>query len=389
MVEIVSPIDGAVLAARPLATEDEVDAALAAARDAQPGWRHATLEERARLCDAAVDAMLDMEPEIVPELARQMGRPVQFGGGELRGFAERARHMIAIAPACLADHVPESKPGFVRFVRREPVGTVFVVAPWNYPYLTAVNSIVPALMAGNTVVLKHAAQTLLVGERFQRAFDQAGLPPGVFQNLVLGHDQTAAILASRRVQQVNFTGSVDAGRAIERAAAGGFLGLGLELGGKDPAYVRADADLPFAVENVADGAFFNSGQSCCGIERVYVHRDRFEEFVEGLVEVASAHRLGDPLDPKTTLGPMVRGAAADLVRAQVEAAAAAGARQQVRVAAFDADEPPVTASVLQECALCGCCCSGASRTRAASSDASPKASNSLSQTHWFVHCSPK
>jgi acyl-CoA reductase-like NAD-dependent aldehyde dehydrogenase len=337
MVEIISPIDGAVIAERRRATESEVTTALDAAKAAQPAWAQTPIEERARRCSAAVDAMLAMEPEIVPELARQMGRPVRFGGGELRGFAERARHMIDIAPRCLADHVPEPQAGFVRYVRREPLGTVFVVAPWNYPYLTAVNSIVPALMAGNTVVLKHAAQTLLVGERFERAFAEAGLPPGVFSNLVLGHEQTAAILASRRVQQVNFTGSVEAGRAIERAGAGGFLGVGLELGGKDPAYVRADADLSFAIENVADGAFFNSGQSCCGIERVYVHEDRFDAFVEGLVGVASEHQLGDPLDPATTLGPMVKGSAADLVRDQVAAACTAGGHSRVPEAAFAAD----------------------------------------------------
>jgi acyl-CoA reductase-like NAD-dependent aldehyde dehydrogenase len=194
-------------------------------------------------------------------------------------------------------------------------------------------------MAGNAVILKHAAQTLLVGERFQSAFDQAGLPQGLFRNLVLDHDQIAAIIRSGRVQQVNFTGSVPAGYEIERASAGRFVGLGLELGGKDPAYVRADANLDFAIENIADGAFFNSGQSCCAVERVYVHERHFDRVVRALADVAAKYVLGNPLDSNTTLGPMVRGAAADFVRDQVRHAVAQGARRLVQPHTFPPDRP--------------------------------------------------
>jgi acyl-CoA reductase-like NAD-dependent aldehyde dehydrogenase len=338
MPKIISPVDGSIFAERPLATQAEIDAALAAARHAQQRWRDTSLTERARFCSSAVDALLAMADEIVPELAWQMGRPVQFGRGELRGFEERARHMIAIAPAALADQVPAPRDGFQRFIRREALGTVFVIAPWNYPYLTAVNSVIPALMAGNAVVLKHAAQTLLVGERFQQAFDAAGLPQGLFCNLVLDHGQTARILASGQVHQANFTGSVAAGREVERAAAGTFIGIGLELGGKDPAYVREDANLSFAIENIADGAFFNSGQSCCAVERVYVHRRHFDQVVGGVATVASRYALGNPLDPKTTLGPMVRGAAADLVRDQIYQALERGARRRVPAGSFPKDQ---------------------------------------------------
>jgi acyl-CoA reductase-like NAD-dependent aldehyde dehydrogenase len=337
MVKVISPIDGSTVAERPKASQPEIESALAGAHDAQRQWRRASLAERARYCSAAVDAMLAMANEIVPELARQMGRPVRYGRGEVERFAERARHMIEIAPAALNDHVPTPQEGFRRFVRREPLGTVFVIAPWNYPYLSAVNSVVPALMAGNAVILKHAAQTLLVGERFQSAFDQAGLPRGLFRNLVLDHDQTAAIIGSGRVQQVNFTGSVPAGYEIEKAGTGKFVGMGLELGGKDPAYVRADANLEFAIENIADGAFFNSGQSCCAVERVYVHERHFDRVVSGLVDVATKYVLGNPLDPNTTLGPMVRGAAADFVRGQIRDAVAQGARRLVPPDAFPPD----------------------------------------------------
>ena len=202
-------------------------------------------------------------------------------------------------------------------------------------YLTAVNSVIPALMAGNAVLLKHSAQTLLVGERFQRAFD--GLPKGLFQNLVLTHEQTAALIASRAVDQVNFTGSVAGGRAIETAAAGRFLGVGLELGGKDPAYVRADADLAYAIETIVDGAFFNSGQSCCGIERIYVDARVYDAFVEGAVALTRQYVLGDPLDEATTLGPMVRAEAAGFVRGQIAQAERAGARALIDPKSFARD----------------------------------------------------
>jgi len=339
-VRIVSPIDGSIYAERPLADDAHIARALDAAHTAQRDWKRRPVAERAAFCTAAVDAMLAMREEIVPELAWQMGRPVRYGAGELRGFEERARHMIALADAALAPIEPPPKPGFRRRITREPLGTVLVIAPWNYPYLTAVNSIVPALLAGNAVVLKHATQTLLVGERFAEAFRRAQLPEGLFQNLVLSHAQTEALIGSGRVQQVNFTGSVAGGRAMERAAAGRFLGLGLELGGKDPAYVRADADLAFAIENLVDGSYFNSGQSCCAIERIYVHADVYDDFIDGFVALARQYVLGNPLIEATTLGPMVRPAAADFVRTQIAQAVADGARALLEPARwFPADQP--------------------------------------------------
>lgn len=339
---IISPIDGSVYAERTIAGTAEIAASVAAARAAQRDWAAASIEDRALVCGAAVDAMnaMNENDDISVELAWQMGRPVRYGAGELRGFTERARHMIAIAAEALADvavaDTPD-KPGFERFIQRVPLGLVFVVAPWNYPFLTAVNSIIPALMAGNAVLLKHATQTLLVGERFQAAFDAAGLPAGLFTNLVMSHDATAELLRSGVIDQVNFTGSVPGGRQIEAAAAGTFTGMGLELGGKDPAYVRADANMAHAIENIVDGAFFNSGQSCCGIERIYVDARVFDEFVAGAVTATQNYVLGNPLDQTTTLGPMVRGSAADAVRAQIASAIGAGARQLVDLSVFADD----------------------------------------------------
>jgi len=332
----VSPIDGRVVCERPWASADEIARALAAARAALPAWRATPLAERAALCTAFVDAFVSRRDEIAREITLQMGRPVAHAGGEVGGLEERARAMIALAPEALADVVPDPKPGFRRFVRREPLGVVVTIAPWNYPYLTAVNSIVPALLAGNVLILRHSAQTPLCAERFAEAFAAAGLPAGVFHVLHAGHADTERLVASREVDFVAFTGSVEAGRRLQGAMRGGFAGIGLELGGKDPAYVRADADLAHAVENVVDGAFYNAGQSCCGIERIYVARERFDDFVAAAAEAVAAYRLGDPLDPATTLGPMVRTSAADLVRRQVADAVERGARALIDPAGFPA-----------------------------------------------------
>ena len=332
-----SPVDGSLYVERPYASEVEISSALAAARRAQRAWRDVTIAQRAKYCLAAVEAMLAMREEIPAELAWQMGRPIRYGAGELRGFEERARYMISIAEEALAPIDPGPKEGFRRWIAREPMGLVFVIAPWNYPFLTAVNSIVPALMAGNAVFLKHAAQTLRVGERFQKAFDAAGLPKGLFQNLVLSHAQTAKILTGGLVDQANFTGSVEGGRAIETAAAGRFLGVGLELGGKDPGYVRADANLNHAIETLIDGAFFNSGQSCCGIERIYVDKRVYKDFVEGAVALTKTYVLGSPLEEATTLGPLVRPEAAAFVRGQIEEALRSGGRALIDPKLFARD----------------------------------------------------
>jgi acyl-CoA reductase-like NAD-dependent aldehyde dehydrogenase len=333
-VKIISPVDGSLFAERSFVSLQELEKAVNEAKAAQAEWATTSIAERATLCELAVAEMLTMSSEIAIELAWQMGRPIRYGAGELKGFAERARHMIAIAPDALAPVSVDPKSGFERYIERVPLGLLLVVAPWNYPFLTAVNSIIPALMAGNSVLLKHASQTLLVGERFEQAFAAAGLPQGLFRNLVMTHDQTSALLRSGRVNQVNFTGSVAGGRQIETAAAGTFTGIGLELGGKDPAYVRADANMAHAIENIVDGAFFNSGQSCCGIERVYVDKHLFDEFVDGAVALTEQYVLASPLDAKTTLGPMVRVGAANEVRSQISRAVSKGARQLVSTQKF-------------------------------------------------------
>ena len=332
----ISPVDGSVLCERPLASAAELDTALDRAVLAQRAWRTAPIAERAAICTRFCAAFEAHTAAIAGELSWQMGRPIRYAPNEVRGTLERARHMIAIAPEALLDIDPGPKEGFSRFIRREPLGVVLTVAAWNYPYLIAVNSVIPAIMAGNAVVLKHSAQTPLCAERFLACFREAGLPEGVFQILHLSHDLTSRAIADPRVGFVAFTGSVAGGHAVQRAAAERFVGTGLELGGCDPAYVRHDADLAHAIENLVDGAFFNSGQSCCGIQRIYVHRSLYEAFVEGAVALTRGYVLGSPIEESTTLGPVVRTQAAEQIRAQIAATVAAGARAVIDEREFPA-----------------------------------------------------
>ncbi|MGE5510527.1 MAG: aldehyde dehydrogenase family protein [Bacteroidota bacterium] len=332
----ISPIDGSEVARRSTATAAEIERALAAARKAQAEWSRVPVRERAAAMLRFLDAMRAANAEIVPELARQMGRPVRYGG-EFRSFEERVTYMAGIAEQALAPVAPEPKTGFTRYVRRDPLGVILTVAPWNYPFLTAVNTVVPGLIAGNAVILKAASQTILTGGRFQQAMDHAGIPDGLFRHLVLGHDDTARILSGGHVDHVSFTGSVEGGRAIERAAAGTFTSIGLELGGKDPAYVRADAKLEHAVESLVDGAFFNSGQSCCGVERIYVHESVYDHFVEGFAALTQQYVLDDPLDEVTTLGPMAATRFADVVCKQTAEATGKGAKACIDPKSFKRD----------------------------------------------------
>jgi len=336
MISCYSPIDGALVAQRPMLDLGQARAAASRARAAQKEWAARSLEERIALVMTGVANIGEMNDAIVPELALQMGRPVRYGG-EFGGFNERATHMAEIAHEALRPIEVEDGPDFKRYIAREAHGVVLVVAPWNYPYMTAINTVAPALIAGNTVLLKHASQTPLVGERMAQAFHAAGVPDDVFANVFLGHDTTSSLISERAFDFINFTGSVGGGKAIETAAAGTFTGLGLELGGKDPGYVMDDADLDAAVDTLIDAAMFNSGQCCCGIERIYVIESLFDAFVEKAVKIVSDYKLGDPLNESTTLGPMAQERFADLVRAQTGEAVAAGARALIDPALFPRD----------------------------------------------------
>ncbi|WP_226780428.1 aldehyde dehydrogenase family protein [Oceaniglobus trochenteri] len=333
MLQCVSPIDGSVYAERPALDFNSAAVAVARAREAQRDWAARPLSERISLVMAGVAAVGAMNDEIVPELAWQMGRPVRYGG-EFGGFEERATYMSGIAESALAPLVIEESTQFSRRIEHRPHGVVLVVAPWNYPYMTAINTIAPALIAGNTVLLKHATQTLLVGERMARAFHSAGVPEEVFQAVFLDHEVTSGLIAGRAFGFVNFTGSVAGGKAMEQAAAGTFTAVSTELGGKDPGYVMEDANLEAAVDTLIDGAMFNSGQCCCGIERIYVHEKHYTDFVDRAVAIVEGYRLGNPLEQDTTIGPMAHRRFAEEVRAQVSEAIADGAKPMIDARRF-------------------------------------------------------
>ncbi|MBM1220445.1 aldehyde dehydrogenase family protein [Ponticoccus sp. SC2-23] len=345
-VDLISPIDGSVYLSRDVLTPEQATDAASRARRAQPGWASRPLSERIEIVRKAGEIIGQTTDRMAVELAHQMGRPVRYGG-EFGGFIERLGYMADVAEDSLAPMIIEDSDAFLRQIKRVPRGVVMVVAPWNYPYMTAINTVAPALIAGNSVILKHAGQTLQVGERLQEAFLEAGVPEDVFQNVVIDHTTTSALISSRAVDFVNFTGSVGGGQAMEQAAAGTFIPVSTELGGKDPGYVRADADLDAAVDTLMDGAIFNSGQCCCGIERIYVAQPLYDAFVEKAVAWAAAQKLGNPLDADTTLGPMANIRFAREVRAQVAEAVADGATAHIpQMAADDGENTYVTPQVL-------------------------------------------
>lgn len=335
-IKCISPIDGSIYAERPILSRSEADATVTRAKIAQKKWNMYPIEERIELVKAGVAAIGAMNDEIVPEIAWQMGRPIRYGG-EFGGFNERASYMADIAIDALAPIEIENSNNFRRVIKRVPHGLVLVVAPWNYPFMTAINTVAPALIAGNAVMLKHASQTPLVGERLANAFHSVGIPRDIFQNVFLDHDTTSALISDRAFDFINFTGSVSGGVAMEKAAAGTFTGIGLELGGKDPGYVMEDANLDAAVETLIDGAMFNSGQCCCGIERIYVIESLFEDFIKKAVAVVNQYNLGNPLDPETTIGPMAHIRFANEVRAQTQEAIKDGAKAHIDSCLFPMD----------------------------------------------------
>ena len=338
ILQVNSPVDNSIYAERLYASEADISEALSNGIRAQSQWQETNLKYRKAICLRAVENLLEKQSELAEEISWQMGRPVRYTPGEIKGFAERAQAMIAIAEQKLAGISLPEKAGFTRYIERIPLGLVFSIVPWNYPYLTAVNSVIPAIMAGNAVIMKPSSQTPLTAERIGEAFDNAGLPKGVYQHLLLNYESASKIIQSDQVNYITFTGSVSGGHMVEQSAAGRFVDVGLELGGKDPAYVRSDADLEFTIENLVDGVYFNSGQSCCGIERIYVHNELYNEFVDGFINKVKAYKLGNPLEQDTTLGPMVSNNAAETVRRHIMDAIDRGAKACIDVNRFPADQ---------------------------------------------------
>ena len=325
MPKTITPIDNTVYVEREYHS-NKIEHTIDSSMKAQKDWVNLHVSERVKFLKNFVDDFLSRGDVIGEELSRQIGRPISQATGELNGFKERADYMLSIAEKKLTDIDVTKDSNFKSFIKRRALGIVFVIAPWNYPYLVAVNSIIPAMAAGNSVILKHSAQTPLCAEQlFQSA--KKTLPKDVFNYLHLNHEDGLKVVSDKRINFVSFTGSVKAGYDVQRATHTKFIDMALELGGKDPAYARHDCDLEKTVENLVDGSFFNSGQSCCGIERIYVDEKIYNNFIELFASKAYNYKLGNPLEKETNLGPVVKLSAANFIHKQMEDAIKKGAKK--------------------------------------------------------------
>ena len=325
MLKTITPIDNSILVERNYSSNNEIETTLENAKTALRLWKNTPLKIRKEAVSNFVEYFLSNN-EIVEMLCKQIGRPITQCPGEMRGFEERAKYMIENCDRALLPLISKKNNEFDNYIEKEPLGTIFVIAPWNYPLNTSVNSIVPSLLAGNTVILKHSSQTPLCAEQLFEAAEKSALPDNVFQYLHLDHASTSKIIGDSRIDHVLFTGSVSGGKEVKKSIGTRFIGAGLELGGKDPAYVRYDCNLEHAIENLVDGSYFNSGQSCCGIERIYVDEKIYEKFVDGFKSFTENYHLGNPLEQSTNLGPVVRLNAAKNIRLQVLNAINQGAK---------------------------------------------------------------
>ena len=330
----ITPIDNSVYLERPLSTQNEIDNVIENSKRSFQSWKSTSIDDRIKIINKFIDNLIALKPEVSKEICWQIGRPISQCGNELRGFEERSRHMVEIAKESLRDIPATKNDEFDNYIYKSPLGVIFVMAPWNYPIITATNTIVPALLAGNTIVIKHSSQTPRCAELISQAFDNTGLPEGVFQFVHTDHQACEKIIADPRIAHVVFTGSVRGGQEVKKYIGTRFINVGLELGGKDPAYVRSDADINHAIENLVDGAMFNSGQSCCGIERIYVDQSIYKDFIDGFKTITEQYKLGDPSQEDTNLGPVVRLSAANFIRSQISEAEKQGAKRLIDESKF-------------------------------------------------------
>ena len=330
----ITPIDNSVYLERPLSTQNEIDKVIENSKKSFQSWRNTSIEDRITIINKFIDNLIALKPEVSKEICWQIGRPISQCGNELRGFEEISRHMVKIAKESLQNIPATKNDEFDNYIYKSPLGVIFVMAPWNYPIITATNTIVPALLAGNTILIKHSSQSPRCAELISQAFENTGLPEGVFQFVHTDHQSCEKIISDNRIAHVVFTGSVKGGQEVKRYIGTRFINVGLELGGKDPAYVRSDADLNHAIENLVDGAMFNSGQSCCGIERIYVDQSIYKDFIDGFKSLTEQYKLGDHSKEDTNLGPVVRLSAANFIRGQISEAEKQGAKRLIDESKF-------------------------------------------------------
>jgi acyl-CoA reductase-like NAD-dependent aldehyde dehydrogenase len=307
-------------------SDSALDSVVSRMRHAQRQWREVPVGVRVEACGQFIDALGAIKETVALDITRQMGKPIRQARQEVDTMLDRAATMVRLAPGALQDEMLPPKQGFRRFIRHEPLGIVLNIPAWNYPLLIAVNVVVPALLAGNAVLIKHARLTPLCGDAFVEAFRRTSLPSDLVASIHVGHAVICKLIAARVVDFIAFTGSVEGGREVYQEASSQLLDMGLELGGKDPAFVAEDVNFAVAVENLVDGAFYNAGQSCCAVERIYVMRSLYSKFVDAYVAEVEKYRLGNPEDDSTTLGPLAQAKAVAFVESQVSQAQNRGAR---------------------------------------------------------------
>jgi len=322
--KVVNPYGGSVVAEVDYDEGSVLEEKIVKARIAYESWRRTPLSERKTQVQEGLERFLSQRESIEGNVTRQMGKPLWEAKNEVNTMADRAETSISIAEDVLAHDILPEKEGFFLRIDHAPLGLVFNIAAWNYPLLIPINVIVPALLAGNSVILKHSAKTPLTGQAFEDAFGNLNVP-NLVTHVVLSHGGTARLIGDERVNHVAFTGSVEGGRSVYQETAKRFIDAGLELGGKDPAYVAQDADLAFTVPNVVEGALYNAGQSCCAVERVYVHEKVYDDFASQAQDVLKGYSMGDPMDPETMLGPLVTEKALQVLEEQIEDAVRLGA----------------------------------------------------------------
>ncbi|SAM08135.1 hypothetical protein [Absidia glauca] len=347
VISVVSPATQKVLFDIPCLSPQDIDDRVQKANAAFPGWRKEGVAKRIKLMDRFCELFAEKKEQVAESIASQMGRPKRYGGGEVNGVLERARYMISVAEESLRDEIIEDQPKVKRFLRKEPLGAVFIIAAWNYPFMTIVNNLIPALLAGNCVLLKQSPQTPKCADIFVDTLHEAGVPKDVVQVVHVDDQGANALVQHPGIQFVNFTGSVAVGKKIRQSIGDSqrLIGSAMELGGKDPAYVLSDSNIDYAVENIVDGAFFNSGQCCCSIERCYVHADVYDAFVEKAVALTQKYVLGDPNDENVTLGPMANIRFAENVRSQLDDAVTKGATLMVDTKKYFPQDKPGTSFV--------------------------------------------
>jgi acyl-CoA reductase-like NAD-dependent aldehyde dehydrogenase len=324
MLKITNPANGVVLATFPTDDATSIATKAHAARAGQAAWAATPLAQRIAIVRRFRDAVAVEREGLATTLTQEVGKPITQARNELDGLLPRLDFFLDHAAAALADEAVFEDATMRERIAHVPLGVVANVSAWNYPWFVSCNVVIPALLAGNAVLYKPSEYATLSGAHLVRLLHDAGVPREVLA-IVVGAGPAGSALLEQPIDGLFFTGSHATGMRIARALAGRLVKLQLELGGKDPSYVRADADPKAAAASLADGAMYNTGQSCCAVERIYVHEAIHDAFVEHFLAAVDGFKAGDPMDPDTYIGAITRAAQLDLLDAQVADAQARGA----------------------------------------------------------------